>query len=241
MFALAMVGLAACGETERSKAGGSDAGSTSSNSGTTWASGGQSTADTGVGGNSTAAVTGTGGTASITSATTTSATTGMGTTTGTGGTDAVGGAGGAAGAGAGVLGDGIGCANGMVCPVGTVCANCDFLGDAIEPICVPHPDRDPQSFQMATERCPAVNLWAECDGAEDCTAGELCSVVPIDPSDPDRRFTFGGCSPEPRDCSSSRVAGCTLCDEASDCPEGWECSESLSLWDISDRMGCVPE
>lgn len=222
---LAGGGALACGATRRSQADGN--GGTSSSS----VGGGPGDATHGSGG---ASATGSGG-ASATASGGAGITTASGGSASNGGSAGVGEAGGA-GASAGAPGDGLTC-DGMPCGPGMICINCDFLGDAFELDCVPHPDRDPQGFQAATERCPAVNLWAECDGSEDCAAGEFCSFRPVDTSNPDRGFAAGQCSRQALSCDLGM--GCTLCNDSSDCPEGWRCSQAISLWWTDDSKGCV--
>lgn len=230
--------VSACGETERSRSDGAGATTSVANTSTGLGGGGLATvsgeassslstsAGGATGGGGTSPSPGSGGSTLATSR------------GGAAGTPNAGGAAGSAGVGAAAPGDGLSCYN-IECEAGALCANCDHLGAAIEPLCVPHPDRDPAGFRAATEGCPLVDLWAECDGREDCAPAEFCSVVRIQPAEPEHRFLLGSCGAEALDCNGGE--GCTLCNEGADCPTGWKCTESLSIWGSGDTKGCVAE
>jgi hypothetical protein len=146
------------------------------------------------------------------------------------------GSGGSAGEASGRAADGFVCASFGTCSEGMACVNCDFEGDAINPICTPHPDLDPQGFEVATSHCPGVNLWFECDGAEDCPEGEYCTWERNDSS---RSFSLGECAPTPVVCNDE--AGCTFCNDAADCPAGWVCRPTEYEGLLSGRSACFDE
>ena len=146
------------------------------------------------------------------------------------------GSGGSAGDVSGQPADGFVCASFGSCLEGMACVNCDFLGGAVTPLCAPHPDLDPEAFEAATSHCPAVNLWFECDGAEDCPVAEYCTW---DPDDSSRSFSYGECHPTPVACDGQ--SGCTFCNDDADCPEGWACHPTEYQGLLSGRSGCVDE
>lgn len=170
-----------------------------------------------------------------------SATGGTAGTSSAGGVGAAGGAGGAGidgGAGAPGSVEGFACLN-LECVVGEICVRCHIPEDPVAMVCAPHAEDDPSGFAAATSHCDPGEPWTECDGAEDCEPGEYCSMAPIGGAAPNRKYFLGQCDSVPLDCNGN--GGCTLCNDVSDCPEGWQCSERIDVWEFSDGMGCTAQ
>jgi hypothetical protein len=113
---------------------------------------------------------------------------------------------------------------------GEICVNCDYLGDGIDPRCVPDPDADLEGYEAATASCALVQKWAACDGAEDCPADEYCVYDQTRES-----FRWGACTPTFDPCTSQTA--CTLCNADGDCPFGFAC-DTLEIVGLGYVKGC---
>jgi hypothetical protein len=137
--------------------------------------------------------------------------------------------------------DGFICQSPGRCDPGEICTVCTTSqGSAF--ICVPNPDDDPNGFATATEDCQdgVGDHFAECDGPEDCPAGESCVWGD------DAQASYGGqCVAEgdlPQVATCCFTCGalpvCILCDTDDDCPDNRQCTEVLGA--PSGVNGCLP-
>jgi hypothetical protein len=132
------------------------------------------------------------------------------------------------------LADGLRCAS-TQCAAREVCVDCDQLGDAVYPTCVPHPKREPERFAAATELCPLVWLWGECDGVEDCAPGQYCVTKNVSDSD----YRWGHCALLDEALLDECEADCLVCNDDADCPSDQHCGGELSLQ--SQFSTCEPD
>jgi len=141
------------------------------------------------------------------------------------GRDAGGYGGNTGGTGSSVGGDGpkpgFGCYGSAHCDPGERCLDCT-MAEITLGRCAPDPERDPNGYASATASCLGIGPnYSDCDGPEDCGAGEYCVVA--------NATTLGRCqaapAPEPATCCFTCDAGpvCTFCWVDNDCPMGFLC------------------
>jgi hypothetical protein len=126
---------------------------------------------------------------------------------------------------------GVGC-EGVVCLPGQACILCVLEGASTsERLCVPHPIDDPMGYASATTACRTTTVFNDCDGPEDCAAGEYC--VAREGVDGFQRCRSMP-STELSCCfSCGALTDCTLCNTTEDCPDGEVCEPATS-----ELMGC---
>jgi hypothetical protein len=161
------------------------------------------------------------------------------------GTAASGGSSGASGSASTVGGEGpahgFGCFSAGTCEPGDRCVVCDTdnVDDRYVERCAPDPDKDSAGYQTATADCIEVVRYLECDGPEDCEAGEYCAIL-------DRTVLSPHCVreedlPDPLFADCCYVCDwfmCTLCWSDADCPETQVCLEQVGA--LRGVGGCRP-
>lgn len=131
---------------------------------------------------------------------------------------------------------GFGCYGTATCGAGQRCVDCD-TGALTVGRCTPDPNRDPAGYQAAVADCLRTPSYSDCDGPEDCVAGEYCVIA--------NNRVNGQCqtdpAPNPATCcfSCDATPVCTLCWIDNDCPMGFLCAPTTG-GAPNDVGGCQP-
>ncbi|HVY29566.1 MAG TPA: hypothetical protein VHB79_23565 [Polyangiaceae bacterium] len=123
---------------------------------------------------------------------------------------------------------------GSWCEPGQACLTCCLAdGAGCSSRCVPHPALDPAGYDDESALCQAPLRFDECDGPEDCAAGQFC-VAREGAKDGFRRCRDAPSTVHSCCFACDALTDCTLCHDSHDCPVGESCQPNL----VDDGMGC---